>query len=242
METVSKIYNEKTQLLKLKKYIYVKYKFIITLILSFIWVAFSVYLSFPWLQDLAKITNWFFAIFIITGIAYAPGWINGLLITSLLLDKQPKLKVENPKDDITLLIAAYNEEGTIYNTLKYVAGQDYEGIIKTIVINNNSKDRTKDEVERAAKELNLNVNCIDEPIPGKFNALNKGLTYVTTEYTITLDADTLLHKSAIRYLVARIKSSPVNVKAIAGAVCTEFTRWPFGTYAGLGLFFEYYFN
>ena len=38
---------------------------------------------------------------------------------------------------------------------------------------------------------------------------------------ITLDADTLLHKSAVRYLVARIESAPSDVCAVAGAVLVK---------------------
>lgn len=205
-------------------YIPIVYKFIIAFILSALWVAFSVYLSLPWLQDLARLTNWFLAVFIVTGIAYAPGWINAFLIVSILLDKQPQFTEKDPEDEVTLLIAAYNEEAGIYNTLKYVASQDYKGKIRTIVINNNSNDKTRDEVERAAREMDLEIECLDEPTPGKFNALNTGLTKVVTKYTITLDADTLLHKSAIRYLVSRIKSSPDDVEAVAGAVLVRNSR------------------
>jgi len=206
------------------RYIPVKYKFVITLFFSNIWLIISIYLSKRWLQDLAMLTNWFLSIFIISGIAYVPGWINAFLVTSLLLDKQPELKDKDPDDDVTLLIAAHNEEKGIYNTLKYVAAQDYRGSIRTIIINNNSKDRTKEEVLRAANELNISVECIDENNPGKFNALNTGLSKVSTKYTITLDADTLLHKSAIRYLVARLKSCPEDVQAIAGTVLVRNSR------------------
>ncbi|MDD4377925.1 MAG: glycosyltransferase family 2 protein, partial [Eubacteriales bacterium] len=144
-------------------YIPIVYKFIIAFILSALWVAFSVYLSLPWLQDLARLTNWFLAVFIVTGIAYAPGWINAFLIVSILLDKQPQFTEKDPEDEVTLLIAAYNEEAGIYNTLKYVASQDYKGKIRTIVINNNSNDKTRDEVERAAREMDLEIECLDEP-------------------------------------------------------------------------------
>ena len=68
--------------------------------------------------------------------------------------------------------------------------------------------------------LHIDEMCIRD----RFNALNTGLTKVVTKYTITLDADTLLHKSAIRYLVSRIKSSPDDVEAVAGAVLVRNSR------------------
>jgi len=188
------------------------------------WTTFAIFLSLPWLKDLSEIVSYPLAIFIISGIAYIPGYLNAFLILSLILDRQPKLKNEFPSDDVTLLVAAYNEERSIFNTLKYVADQDYEGIINVIVINNNSTDNTVKEVIKAKKDLGLNITLLDESKPGKFNALNQGLHHVRTPYVITLDADTLLHPSAIRYLVARIKSSPSNVCAVAGSMLVRNSR------------------
>lgn len=205
-------------------YISVKTKFCISLIISFLWMLLSIYLSIPWLKDLASVTNIFISIFIIGGIAYVPGFMNAFLVCSLLLDKQPKFKNENPNEEVTVLVAAYNEEIRIFNTLKYIKNQDYTGKIRTIVINNNSNDNTINEVYRAQKELNIDVICIDEPHPGKFNALNTGLNLTKTKYVITLDADTLLHEKAIRYLVARIISAPSEIAAIAGSILVKNSR------------------
>lgn len=206
-------------------YVSVKSKFIIAFSFSIIWLLFSMYLSKSWVKDLAHMTNIFISLFIIAGIAYIPGFINAFLLASILLDKQPKFKDTDPIDEITILIAAYNEENGIYDTLSKIKQQDYSGKINTIVINNNSNDNTVSEVYRAAKELNLkNVKCIDEPTPGKFNALNKGLKLTNTEYVITLDADTLLHSEAIRHLVSRINSAPSNIAAVAGSVLVRNSR------------------
>lgn len=41
---------------------------------------------------------------------------------------------------------------------------------------------------------------------------------------MTLDADTLLHKSALRYIVARIESTPPDVCAVAGSVLVKNSR------------------
>ena len=79
-------------------------------------------------------------------------------------------KDDNPDEEITILVAAYNEENSIFNTLKYIKKQDYRGKINTIVINNNSNDDTVNEIYRAQIELNMNITCIDESKPGKFNA------------------------------------------------------------------------
>lgn len=205
-------------------YIPIKYKFYIALLSATIWLIFSIYVSKSWLYELAELTNMFWSILIIGGIAYVPGWINTFLIVSLLIDRQPYLAEESPKEPITLLVSAYNEEIGIYDTLQYLANQDYEGELKVIVINNNSTDQTVSEVHKAMQALELDISCIDEPTPGKFNALNTGLKHVMTNYVITLDADTVLHRSAIRYLVARIEKSADDIKAVAGSMLVRNSR------------------
>src|SRR5690606_23955427 len=139
-------------------------------------------------------------------------------------DKQPAFNFKYPNDDVTLLIAAYNEEDKIYNTLHYISQQDYHGVIRVILINNNSKDHTVINALKAKKDFNLTLDILHEEKLGKFHALNLGLKHVQTPYLITLDADTILHKSAIRYLVSRIKSSPMDVAAVAGSVLVKNSR------------------
>ena len=199
-------------------YIPIKFKFFIALFLSIIWLLISIFLSIKWFKDLSNLTNPFIAIIIISGIAYIPGFINTFLIMSIILDKQPKYSVNNPKDEVTILIAAYNEESTIYNTLRHIKNQEYLGNIKIIVIDNNSTDNTKKEILKAKNNMNLDLEYVLETNQGKFNALNSGLKQVKTEYFITLDADTILQRKAINNIVSRIKSSPINIGAVAGSV------------------------
>lgn len=209
----------------LKLYIPIKYKFIISLVISILWVIFSYYVSRQWISDLSEATSSvFLATFIIAGIAYVPGFMNAFLVSSLLLDKQPKFKVTYPKDEVTILVAAYNEEAGIYNTLKYIKEQEYKGKIHTIVINNNSNDNTCAEVERAKKEMDMDILLLHENTPGKFNALNHGLNYVKTKYVITLDADTLILNKAVNYLISRANSSPEDVCAVAGSMLVRNSR------------------
>lgn len=205
-------------------YISVNTKFIITIVTSLIWMVFSVFIAKRWFVELAGVTNWPLSCVVIFGIAIIPGWMNAFLLVSLILDKQPQIKDDDPYENITLLVAAFNEANTIYNTLSYIDRQDYSGNIRVIVIDNNSSDATAAEVERAKNDFSVEIECIFEKEKGKFNALNAALKEVETEYTITLDADTILHKSAVRYLVSRIKESPADVQAVAGAVLVRNSR------------------
>ncbi|PAE23663.1 MULTISPECIES: glycosyltransferase [Bacillaceae] len=207
-----------------KVYLSINKKFVISHLISILWMAFSIYISLPWLKDLAEIVTYPISILIIGGIAYVPGYMNAFLVMSLLLDKQPSFKNSDPDKEVTLLVAAFNEEKTIFQTLSYVASQDYQGKIKVIVIDNRSTDNTQNEIVRAQKELNLTIDTLKEPNTGKFHALNRGLQHVTTEYVITLDADTLLHPSAVRFLVSRMESSPEEVCAVAGSMLVRNSR------------------
>jgi len=208
----------------MKKYVAVRTKFWIGHAIAALWTTFSIIVSLPWVFELGKIVSIPIAVFIIAGISYLPGYVNAFMVVSLLLDQQPSFKVSDPDIPITIIIACHNEEKNIGTTLKYIKQQDYRGIINTIVVDNNSSDETGKIAMEAAEELSLPVQILREPKPGKNHALNKALKYVDTEYIITLDADTLLHKSAVRYLVSRKESAPQGVCAVAGAVLVRNSR------------------
>jgi biofilm PGA synthesis N-glycosyltransferase PgaC len=205
-------------------YLPILWKFWLSHGLALTWMLFSIIVSIPWVNDLGEVLTVPGAIAIIIGIAYIPGYLNAFLIVSLLFDRQPPFKSLNPIEPVSILIACRNEEKGIVDTLQQLAKQDYEGHILIYVIDNNSTDNTAGVAKRLAKELGLNIQVLFEGIPGKNYALNHALLYVETKYVITLDADTLLHPQAIRRLVARIKSAPTEVCAVAGAVLVRNSR------------------
>ncbi|WP_424766932.1 glycosyltransferase family 2 protein [Paenibacillus sp. sgz302251] len=201
-----------------RRYIPVKSKFYLSHIIALCWLSFSIFISLPWIYDLGQQITIPLAVFIVVGISYIPGYMNAFMVSSLLFDKQPALKVPRPTEPITILIACYNEEAGIANTISYIATQDYEGEITVIVIDNNSTDRTAAAAQAAGNELGLHLKVLYEPMPGKNHALNAALAHVETELILTLDADTLLHTSAVSNIVARLLTAPKEVCAVAGAV------------------------
>ncbi|MEA4845923.1 MAG: glycosyltransferase [Clostridiaceae bacterium] len=216
---MNQISNKKSRL-----YIPVPIKFWLGHIFSILWTSFSIYISLPWLEDFSKVVTFPAALIIISGIAYIPGYLNAFLFAGLMLDRQPPFKDEYPSKDITVLIAARNEGDRISDTIYYIAKQDYTGRIKVLIIDNGSEDNTAVNAISAGKAFNLDLSVIREENPGKFNALNTGLEHAATDLVITLDADTLLHKSAIRYLTARMDSAPKEVCAVAGSVLARNSR------------------
>lgn len=206
------------------RYISINQKFVLSLLFGVIWLIVSVYLSLPWLRDLGEILTPVVAFFIIAGIGYVPGLINSFIVMSLLLDKQPSFKVMDPQLPVSIIIACYNEEEAIAQTLKYIKNQDYEGDIEVIVVDNASSDATAQVAREAGEAFEMNVKVLYAETPGKFNALNHALDFVETRYVMTLDADTLLHKSAVRYIVSRILSAPADTCAVAGSVLVRNSR------------------
>ncbi len=223
MPFCAKLFGKKECFMK-NYYVPVRTKFILAHICAILWLLLSIGLSWAWLNDLAKVTNIYLSVFIICGICYIPGYTNAFLVVSLFFDKQPQIKNISLKRPITILMAAYNEENIIYNTLSYISNQNYLGKINIIVVDNASTDNTISEIKRARKDFNLVLRIMKEPKQGKFHALNKGLKTVKTKYVITLDADTLLLPSSVQYLITRIEQSPKEVAAVAGSMLVKNSR------------------
>jgi biofilm PGA synthesis N-glycosyltransferase PgaC len=205
-------------------YLTVRTKFSVAVAFAACWVGFSVWLAIPWIHDTARVLGVLPAIVLVSLLAFIPGWLVAFLVASLLLDRQPRLTVHNPTMPVTVLIAARNEAGAISQTLEYLAKQDYEGPLEVVLVDNGSTDGTAAIARAFAESSDLGLTVLSESRPGKSHALNAGLAIVTSPLVITLDADTLLHRSAVRLLMARYASSPANVVAVAGSVLVRNSR------------------
>jgi poly-beta-1,6-N-acetyl-D-glucosamine synthase len=206
------------------RYVPVTAKFVVAQALAVGWLGVSVWLSLPWVHELAGAITIVPAVLVVCLIAYLPGWLVAFLAISLLLDRQPPLRDTDPAVPVTVVIAARNEAERIEETIAYIARQDYAGPIEVLVVDNGSTDGTRTVAEAYGAATGQPVRCIGEPRPGKSHALNTGLASVGTELVITLDADTLLHPRAVRQLVGRLLSSPPDVQAVAGSVLVRNSR------------------
>ncbi len=103
------------------------------------------------------------------------------------------------KPDITVLIAAYNEEESLANTIRSIQAQSYLPK-KIIVIDDCSTDRTGE----IAKSMGVITLRMDKNVGSKARAQNyalSGTDLVDTELFLTLDADTILDQGALEKLV-----------------------------------------
>ena len=205
-------------------YIAVHTKFVIASIVGLAWGSFSVWYSQPWFLDLSVHVGPFLAFFLITFIAIIPGCMNAFVFTSLLLDKRPPAIEDQKNPEVTILIAAFNEGIAIDSTLEGIRKQNYLGPMRVIVVDDGSTDNTSDVV-RSKQATNQNIELISlTKNGGKAAALNQGLKISKSAIVISVDADSYLHVDAIKNLVGRFISDPLNTKAVAGEILIRNSR------------------
>jgi len=195
-------------------------------IFALLWVGLATWLAMPWIGDLRNALTLPVAIFITAGLAMIPGYLTAYLVATLVLDRPRDLDVPPTAESwpaVTMLIAAWNEASRLAETLGFVMASDYRGDLRVIVIDDGSTDETAAIATRFAQD-SPRVMLRKAKHGGKAAALNLGLADVETELVGTIDGDTLVLASALSRLVARYRSSPDSVAAIAGAVMVRNSR------------------
>lgn len=213
-----------------RRYIRVPVRLGLMLAFAALWMSGSVYIAMPWIDALASDVGHVGAWAIVSGIALIPGYANAFIIAGLLLDRRPNFKPASSLPGLSVLVAAYNEEQHITETLRSLFRQHYNGALEIIVIDDGSQDRTAalvgefahtitpDQTSHTLKLVELAEN------QGKAHALNAGLKRATHNLVATIDADSQLYKGALTNLVTNHLRSPPNTAATAGTVLVRNSR------------------
>lgn len=212
-----------------KFYLPVPAKFTIAVMAAVAWTALSVWLSQRWLADLAEVISWPGALIVIGFIAYVPGFMNAFLISTILMDRRPERKPQTAYPAVSILVACYNEEASIGDTLNSLSKQDYPGEFEVLVLNDGSTDNTVREamatVGRVRRKTHGVLRIIDFAVNcGKAGVLNKGLKQAKHDLIVTVDGDSWLRTDALRCVVERMLSDPEGTVAVAGAVMVRNSR------------------
>ena len=120
-------------------YIKVKNKLEVSLFFSALWFVVAFYLALPWTHDLSQLVTPAVAWFIVAGLALVPGIAMSFIIAALIFDHRPEYKVPVILPDISILIAAYNEEEYIEKTLESICIQNVQNLpnlSKSVMIKN----------------------------------------------------------------------------------------------------------
>ncbi|MES2002288.1 MAG: glycosyltransferase [Pseudomonadota bacterium] len=207
----------------------VRLKFVLAFMFGLAWMMLSIVVSTPWMHELSKVTHPIFALFAISFIAYIPGFMNAFLVASLILDRRPPRRALAQYPAVTVLIAAYQEEQAIDETLEAVANEDYPGPLEVLVLNDGSTDRTSAVAAAAIQRLSFPTHVDVQLINFKHNrgkaaALNDGLKMSQHDLIVTIDGDSILHPDALTGIVERLYADPPTTVAAAGAVLVRNSR------------------
>ncbi|TAM99792.1 MAG: glycosyltransferase family 2 protein [Chitinophagaceae bacterium] len=136
--------------------------------------------------------------------------------------------------EVTLVIAAYNEEAVIEEKIANCLQLNYpKDKLSFLFITDGSTDGTADVVRRYPQ-----IYLLDSPErKGKTAALNRAMQYVSTPITIFCDANTMLNRSAIRKIAAHYRSPKTG--GVAGEKKVLSGENDTAPAAGEGLYWKY---
>jgi biofilm PGA synthesis N-glycosyltransferase PgaC len=206
-----------------RPYLPLKLRVTLTFLAGLMWLGFSAWLARGWITALGHDITLPLAIIVIAGIALIPGYLNIQLLSSIILDRPPSLDFHVQFPQVTLMIAAYNEQESIAETLDYVLRSDYPGDFQVVVADDGSSDATREIVATYA-ERDARVRLLEAEHGGKASTLNAALESIDTPLVATIDADTLLMAYSLKRAVARLLASPHDTVAVAGAVLVRNSR------------------
>ena len=190
--------------------------FLISLIVALIYLIFSICININWINDIACYLGYFLAIYLVVFVAIIPGFNYVFNFVSLLFNKKDKKKKNKKEEDVTVLIPVFNAKDSIKETIESIKKQRYCGKIYINIIDDGSTDGTLELLK--SMDLGPNIEIIETKHRGKADALNIGLDNVKTDYTITIDSDTVLHPLAIRNIMNKLRNSNEKTAAIAGCL------------------------
>ncbi|USZ69746.1 glycosyltransferase family 2 protein (plasmid) [Halorussus salilacus] len=127
----------------------------------------------------------------------------GLWVVSRFVSRStPTLAAADELPTVSLIIAAYNEEGVIADKIENSLGLDYpEDRLDIVVFSDASSDRT-DEIVRSYADEGVELERIEGRV-GKTECQNRVVDRVDGEILVFSDANCMYDDDAIRRLVAR---------------------------------------
>ncbi len=149
------------------------------------------------------------------------------MFISLLWDKKEKKTCTDKEEDVTILIPVYNAKKSIKETIESIKKQKYCGDIYINIIDDGSTDGSLELLK--SMNLGTEIMLLETDHRGKAFALNKGLQHVKTDYTITVDSDTVLHPLAVRKIMHKLVNSDKKTVATAGCLFVKNAKKSFIT-------------
>lgn len=201
--------------------------FLISTMFALLYLICSIFININWINDIACFFGYFLAIYLVTFVAIIPGFNYVFMFISLLFNKKEKKACMKKEEDVTILIPVYNAKDSIKETIESIKKQKYCGKIYVNIIDDGSTDGSLELLK--SMDLEPNITLIESNHAGKAFALNEGLKRVKTDYTITVDSDTVLHPLAVRNIMSKLVNSDEKTVATAGCLFVKNAKKSFIT-------------
>ncbi|MDP8204866.1 MAG: glycosyltransferase [Candidatus Tenebribacter mawsonii] len=133
------------------------------------------------------------------------------------------------KHSVSIIVPAYNEEITILDSIKMLLSLDYPNY-EVIVVNDSSTDKTMQKllnnfdlrefnitncntlttksVNKCYKLKDSSLKVIDKSNGGKADSINVGINLASNKFICTIDADSILDKTALKQTVQPFIDDP----------------------------------
>lgn len=134
--------------------------------------------------------------------------------TSFVFKKDERRARDCDFPEITIVIAAFNEEQCIAERINNLLELDYPKEKLVFLIGSDGSTDKTNEILSQFDHPSLQIHCFEEN-RGKINVLNELVAQVTTPFCVFSDANTMFKKDALQYLVTHFESPQI------GAVCGE---------------------
>jgi biofilm PGA synthesis N-glycosyltransferase PgaC len=210
-------------------YLPIRVKFAFALFIATAWMALSIWLSLSWLNQLGQLIGKPLALYLVSFIAYVPGFMNAFLIVSLLLDRRPPRARAKHLPGVTVLVPCYNEANAVADTIGSLADQRYPGPVEYFVIDDGSKDRTLEIARETVAGLPPEKAALFRIVAmekngGKSAAMNRGLAMARHKLVASVDGDCWLLPNGLERIVTRYIGDPPDTRAVAGTILVRNSR------------------
>ena len=111
--------------------------------------------------------------------------------------RRPKADFAAP---VSVVMAAYNEEKVIGETLRALLVTDYKAEIEVVIVDDGSRDQTAAEIDRVAR-AEPRIRLLRQENHGKARALRRGLAAARHGIVVFIDADTQCQRDTLPRLL-----------------------------------------
>lgn len=101
---------------------------------------------------------------------------------------------------VTVIVPCWNEQNTVSKTIHSLLNLDYpKNKLKIMIVDDGSTDKTWENVQKFKNNPQIVLHSKENG--GKFTALNYGISKLDTDLVGCLDADSYVHKDALKIIV-----------------------------------------